>query len=64
LLIECFGTHESSSVNHGWHGVCTALTQRKDLQMAAEITWGRDFDAALASAKDKLVLLDFSAAPM
>jgi hypothetical protein len=32
--------------------------------MAAEITWGRDFDAALPSAKDKLVLLDFSAAPM
>ena len=32
--------------------------------MANEISWGRDFDSALASAKDKLVLLDFSAAPM
>ena len=32
--------------------------------MAQEIRWNRDFDAALASAGDKLVLLDFSAAPM
>ena len=32
--------------------------------MATDITWGRDFDAALTSAKNKLVLLDFSAAPM
>jgi hypothetical protein len=32
--------------------------------MANQIQWGRDFEAALASAKDKLVLLDFSAAPM
>jgi hypothetical protein len=32
--------------------------------MAQEIQWGRDFDAALGSAKDTLVLLDFSAAPM
>ena len=32
--------------------------------MAHEINWGRDFDTALASAKDKLVLLDFSAAPL
>jgi hypothetical protein len=32
--------------------------------MANEISWGRDFDSALASAKGKLVLLDFSAAPM
>ena len=32
--------------------------------MAHEIQWGRDFDAALESAGDKLVLLDFSAAPM
>ena len=32
--------------------------------MANELTWGHDFDAALASAKDKLVLVDFSAAPM
>jgi hypothetical protein len=32
--------------------------------MAKEIPWGRDFDAALTSAGDKLVLLDFSAAPM
>ena len=30
----------------------------------AEITWGRDLDEALKSAGDKLVLLDFSAAPM
>jgi len=30
----------------------------------AEITWGTDLDAALKSAQDKLVLLDFSAAPM
>ena len=34
--------------------------------MAHEIQWSRDFDAALASAKEngKLVLLDFSAAPL
>jgi hypothetical protein len=32
--------------------------------MAHEIQWPTDFDAALASAGDKLVLLDFSAAPM
>jgi hypothetical protein len=32
--------------------------------MANDITWGRDFDAALKAAKDKLVLIDFSAAPM
>ena len=32
--------------------------------MGQQIQWGRDFDAALASARDKLVLLDFSAAPM
>jgi len=31
--------------------------------MPHEIHWGRDFDAALASADGKLVLLDFSAAP-
>jgi hypothetical protein len=32
--------------------------------MAQQISWGRDFDAALHAAGDKLVLLDFSAAPM
>jgi len=32
--------------------------------MAEEIRWGSDFDTALRSAGDKLVLLDFSAAPM
>jgi len=32
--------------------------------MAQDIHWNRDFDAALASAKDTLVLLDFSAAPL
>jgi len=32
--------------------------------MKNEITWGHDFEAALAAAKDKLVLIDFSAAPM
>jgi len=32
--------------------------------MAEQIRWGSDFDNALASAGDKLVLLDFSAAPM
>ena len=32
--------------------------------MADEITWGQDLDAALKGATDKLVLLDFSAAPM
>jgi len=32
--------------------------------MANEIHWTTDFDAGLSSAGDKLVLLDFSAAPM
>ena len=32
--------------------------------MPDQITWGQDLDAALKAAKDKLVLLDFSAAPM
>jgi len=32
--------------------------------MPNQIQWARDFDAALAAAKGKLVLLDFSAAPM
>jgi hypothetical protein len=32
--------------------------------MANEINWSTDFEAALASLGDKLVLLDFSAAPM
>jgi hypothetical protein len=32
--------------------------------MANEISWNSDFDAALGSAGNKLVLLDFSAAPM
>jgi hypothetical protein len=31
---------------------------------AQEIKWRHDFDAALAEAGDRLVLLDFSAAPM
>jgi hypothetical protein len=35
-----------------------------EVTMANGITWGRDFDAALTSANDKLVLIDFSAAPM
>jgi hypothetical protein len=30
----------------------------------AGIVWGRDLDAALANAGDRLVLLDFSAAPL
>ena len=30
----------------------------------AEISWGHDLDAALKTANGKLVLLDFSAAPM
>ena len=30
----------------------------------AEISWGKDLNAVLHSAGDKLVLLDFSAAPM
>ena len=30
----------------------------------SEIHWGRDLDAAQQAAGDKLVLLDFSAAPM
>jgi hypothetical protein len=32
--------------------------------MPHEIAWGHDLDAALASSGGKLVLLDFSAAPM
>jgi hypothetical protein len=32
--------------------------------MAHEISWQHDFDAVLKSAGNKLVLLDFSAAPM
>jgi hypothetical protein len=32
--------------------------------MPQEISWTHNLDAALASAGDKLVLLDFSAAPM
>jgi hypothetical protein len=32
--------------------------------MANEIHWTSDFEAAVASAGNKLVLLDFSAAPM
>jgi len=32
--------------------------------MPNKISWSHDFDAALASAGNKLVLLDFSAAPM
>jgi hypothetical protein len=32
--------------------------------MTKEISWQHNFEAALASAGDKLVLLDFSAAPM
>jgi hypothetical protein len=32
--------------------------------MPEQIRWGSDFESALASAGDKLVLLDFSAAPM
>jgi hypothetical protein len=32
--------------------------------MAADIPWGRDLDAAVKGAGGKLVLLDFSAAPM
>jgi hypothetical protein len=32
--------------------------------MANEIRWTHDFDAALGSAGDKLVLIDFTAAPM
>ena len=32
--------------------------------MPDQITWNRDFDAALREAGGKLVLLDFSAAPM
>jgi hypothetical protein len=32
--------------------------------MANEIHWNTDFDGAIASTGDKLVLLDFSAAPM
>jgi len=32
--------------------------------MPEEIRWGRDFETALRAAGDKLVLLDFSAAPM
>ena len=36
----------------------------QDATAAQTIQWKRDFDAALASANGKLVLLDFSAAPM
>jgi hypothetical protein len=36
----------------------------KDATVTHEIQWGHDFDAALRSAGDRLVLLDFSAAPM
>jgi hypothetical protein len=32
--------------------------------MPNAIKWSHDFDAALRSAGEKLVLLDFSAAPM
>ncbi len=32
--------------------------------MPHEIAWSNDFDTALSSAGDKLVLLDFNAAPM
>jgi hypothetical protein len=32
--------------------------------MAHDIPWTPDFGAALASAGDKLVLIDFTAAPM
>jgi hypothetical protein len=32
--------------------------------MANEIAWTHDFEAALAAAGDKLILIDFSAAPM
>jgi hypothetical protein len=32
--------------------------------MAHQIQWNRDLDAAMTSANGKLVLLDFSAAPM
>jgi len=39
------------------------MTQ-KEATMANEISWGRDFDAAVKAADDKLVLLDLSAAPM
>jgi hypothetical protein len=41
-------------------GIRRASTWR----MAHEISWRHDFDAAVTSAGDKLVLLDFSAAPM
>jgi hypothetical protein len=33
-------------------------------QITREIGWRRDFEAALGDAKARLVLLDFSAAPM
>lgn len=32
--------------------------------MTKQIQWGRDFEAALASGKERLVLLDFTAAPL
>jgi hypothetical protein len=35
-----------------------------DHGMANTISWGRDLDSAVKAAGDKLVLLDFSAAPM
>jgi len=36
----------------------------KERTMPHEIAWSNDFDTALSSAGDKLVLLDFNAAPM
>ena len=32
--------------------------------MPNEIGWSHDFDSSLQTAGDKLILLDFSAAPM
>lgn len=32
--------------------------------MAPQIQWNRDFDTAMKASAGKLVLLDFSAAPM
>jgi hypothetical protein len=50
------------------HAACCEYAE-KEIQMsggttARAIEWGRDFDAAVKSAGGKLVLLDFSAAPM
>jgi hypothetical protein len=45
-------------------GMTAAEPSQEDRSMPQEISWGRDFDAALRTAGDKLVLLDFSAAPM